>query len=105
MDYTNWRNKAPDSKLLTADTCVTTRVVDGVWHLTQCSQQLGFICKTNSGKVESKNNSFFVSLVDALFFLEPCYLEDEKEDKQIRRIIVSLKTKSGLATEEEKISV
>uniref|UniRef100_A0A671XU88 Phospholipase A2 receptor 1 n=1 Tax=Sparus aurata TaxID=8175 RepID=A0A671XU88_SPAAU len=48
MDYTNWPSKAPDSKLLTADTCVTTRVFDGAWHLSQCTERLGFICKTAS---------------------------------------------------------
>ncbi|KAM7424371.1 hypothetical protein PAMA_000626 [Pampus argenteus] len=47
MDYTNWPNKAPDSKLLT-DSCVTTRVVDGLWHLSQCTERLGFVCKTIS---------------------------------------------------------
>uniref|UniRef100_A0A665WS29 Phospholipase A2 receptor 1 n=1 Tax=Echeneis naucrates TaxID=173247 RepID=A0A665WS29_ECHNA len=51
MDYTNWANKAPDSKLLTTDTCVTTRVVDGVWHLSQCNEILGFVCKTISDAV------------------------------------------------------
>lgn len=51
MDYTNWPSKAPDSKLLTADTCVTTRVVDGVWHLSQCTERLGFVCKTASSKL------------------------------------------------------
>ncbi|XP_074522887.1 secretory phospholipase A2 receptor [Halichoeres trimaculatus] len=48
MDYTNWPSKAPDSKLLTADACVTTRVVDGLWHLSQCDERLGFVCKTVS---------------------------------------------------------
>lgn len=48
VDYTNWANKAPDSKLLTTDTCVTTRVVDGVWHQSQCTERLGFVCKTIS---------------------------------------------------------
>ncbi|XP_020493615.2 secretory phospholipase A2 receptor [Labrus bergylta] len=51
MDYTNWPNKAPDSKLLTADACVTTRVVDGLWHLSQCNERLGFVCKTVSEEV------------------------------------------------------
>ncbi|KAM7405944.1 hypothetical protein PAMP_000354 [Pampus punctatissimus] len=51
MDYTNWPNKAPDSKLLT-DSCVTTRVVDGLWHLSQCTERLGFVCKTISDEVE-----------------------------------------------------
>lgn len=51
MDYTSWPNKAPDSKLLTADACVTTRVVDGLWHLLQCDERLGFICKTISEEV------------------------------------------------------
>eukprot|EP00064_Thunnus_orientalis_P003314 superscaffoldBa00000265_g3323 len=49
MDYTSWSNKAPDSKQLTADSCVTTRVVDGVWHLSRCTERLGFVCKTISG--------------------------------------------------------
>ncbi|XP_073320103.1 secretory phospholipase A2 receptor [Pagrus major] len=51
MDYTNWPSKAPDSKLLTADACVTTRVVDGVWHVSQCTERLGFVCKTISNVV------------------------------------------------------
>ena len=51
MDYTNWPSKAPDSKLLTADACVTTRVVDGVWHLSQCTERLGFVCKTASSRL------------------------------------------------------
>ncbi|KAG7232758.1 hypothetical protein INR49_008148 [Caranx melampygus] len=49
MDYTNWPSKAPDPKQLTADTCVTTRVIDGVWHLSRCTERLGFVCKTVSG--------------------------------------------------------
>uniref|UniRef100_A0A672YQF8 Phospholipase A2 receptor 1 n=1 Tax=Sphaeramia orbicularis TaxID=375764 RepID=A0A672YQF8_9TELE len=48
MDYTNWPNKAPDTRMLTADTCVSTRVVDGVWFLSRCTERLGFICKTVS---------------------------------------------------------
>uniref|UniRef100_A0A8C4H179 Phospholipase A2 receptor 1 n=1 Tax=Dicentrarchus labrax TaxID=13489 RepID=A0A8C4H179_DICLA len=51
MEYTNWPSKAPDPKLLTADSCVTTRVVDGVWHLSGCTERLGFICKTVSSKL------------------------------------------------------
>uniref|UniRef100_A0A3P9Q7G5 Phospholipase A2 receptor 1 n=1 Tax=Poecilia reticulata TaxID=8081 RepID=A0A3P9Q7G5_POERE len=47
-DYTNWADKGPDTKQLTADTCVTTRVMDGVWRLSTCGGQLGFICKTVS---------------------------------------------------------
>ncbi|XP_043999660.1 secretory phospholipase A2 receptor isoform X2 [Gambusia affinis] len=47
-DYTNWADKGPDTKQLTADTCVTTRVTDGVWRLSTCGGQLGFICKTVS---------------------------------------------------------
>lgn len=46
MEYTNWPSKDPDTKLLTADTCVNTRVVDGLWYLSQCTERLGFICKT-----------------------------------------------------------
>lgn len=48
MDYTNWPNKGPNTKLLTADSCVTTRVVDGAWHFSACTEQFGFICKTIS---------------------------------------------------------
>uniref|UniRef100_A0A3P8UC50 Phospholipase A2 receptor 1 n=1 Tax=Amphiprion percula TaxID=161767 RepID=A0A3P8UC50_AMPPE len=51
MDYTNWPNKAPDPKLLTADACVTIRVVDGSWHMSQCIGRLGFICKTISNAI------------------------------------------------------
>ncbi|XP_056268990.1 secretory phospholipase A2 receptor isoform X2 [Pseudoliparis swirei] len=51
VDYINWPNKAPDSKQLTADACVTTRVVDGVWHLSQCAERLGFVCKTTSNVI------------------------------------------------------
>uniref|UniRef100_A0A7N8Y3Z2 Phospholipase A2 receptor 1 n=1 Tax=Mastacembelus armatus TaxID=205130 RepID=A0A7N8Y3Z2_9TELE len=48
IDYTSWANRAPNSKLLTTDTCVTTRAVDGVWHLSRCTERLGFICKITS---------------------------------------------------------
>uniref|UniRef100_A0A3B4X721 Phospholipase A2 receptor 1 n=1 Tax=Seriola lalandi dorsalis TaxID=1841481 RepID=A0A3B4X721_SERLL len=51
MDYINWPSKAPDPKLLTTDTCVTTRVIDGVWHLSRCTERLGFVCKTISDAV------------------------------------------------------
>lgn len=51
MDYNNWPRKAPDSKLLTADACVTTRGVDGVWHLSRCTERLGFVCKTILSKL------------------------------------------------------
>ncbi|XP_059208069.1 secretory phospholipase A2 receptor [Centropristis striata] len=51
VDYTNWPNKAPDPRLLAADACVTTRVADGEWHLAQCSERLGFVCKTLSDVV------------------------------------------------------
>ncbi|KAG7482086.1 hypothetical protein JOB18_012771 [Solea senegalensis] len=51
MDYTNWPNKAPDSKQLTADTCVTTSVANGVWQLSPCTELRGFVCKTNSDKI------------------------------------------------------
>uniref|UniRef100_A0A4W5N1G4 C-type lectin domain-containing protein n=1 Tax=Hucho hucho TaxID=62062 RepID=A0A4W5N1G4_9TELE len=51
MDYSNWNFKAPDPSLLTADTCVSTRVSDGMWLLSQCTDRLGFVCKTNSGGV------------------------------------------------------
>lgn len=47
-DYTNWADKGPHTKVLTTDTCVTTRVIDGVWHSSTCGEQLGFICKTFS---------------------------------------------------------
>ncbi|XP_037549025.1 secretory phospholipase A2 receptor [Nematolebias whitei] len=45
MDYTNWANEKPDTKQLTADACVTTRGDDDVWHLSTCTERLGFICK------------------------------------------------------------
>ncbi|KAM9765691.1 secretory phospholipase A2 receptor [Menidia menidia] len=48
IDYTNWAYKGPDTRLLTADACVTTRVADGVWHLSKCTERLGFVCKTIS---------------------------------------------------------
>ncbi|XP_035538129.1 secretory phospholipase A2 receptor isoform X1 [Morone saxatilis] len=62
MEYTNWPSKAPDPKLLTADSCVTTRVVDGVWHLSGCTERLGFVCKIVSNantevEVEPLNGS------------------------------------------------
>lgn len=46
VDYSNWPGKSPNAKLLPADSCATMKAVDGVWQLSQCSQQLGFICKT-----------------------------------------------------------
>lgn len=52
VDYNNWPNKSPDLSLLSADVCVTTRGADGVWHLLQCTEQLGFICKTTISKLK-----------------------------------------------------
>lgn len=63
MDYTNWLNKAPDPKLLTADSCVTTRVVDGVWHQSQCSERLGFVCKTITGKLNQGPSQGILALL------------------------------------------
>uniref|UniRef100_A0A3Q2YRI2 Phospholipase A2 receptor 1 n=1 Tax=Hippocampus comes TaxID=109280 RepID=A0A3Q2YRI2_HIPCM len=56
LDYSSWPSKAPDVKLLTADTCVTTRAVDGVWLLLGCTERLGFVCKTISEVAISKTN-------------------------------------------------
>uniref|UniRef100_A0AAZ3SSB5 Phospholipase A2 receptor 1 n=1 Tax=Oncorhynchus tshawytscha TaxID=74940 RepID=A0AAZ3SSB5_ONCTS len=49
VDYSNWNFRAPDPSLLTADTCVSSRVSDGMWLLSQCTDRLGFVCKTNPG--------------------------------------------------------
>uniref|UniRef100_A0A672ISJ2 Phospholipase A2 receptor 1 n=1 Tax=Salarias fasciatus TaxID=181472 RepID=A0A672ISJ2_SALFA len=51
VSYTNWPGRAPDPGLLTADACVSTRVDDGAWHLAQCTERLGFICKTVSARL------------------------------------------------------
>ncbi|KAI5626605.1 secretory phospholipase A2 receptor, partial [Silurus asotus] len=52
LDYTNWRLKAPDPRQMNADTCVSTRVSDAQWLLVDCTNRLGFICKTHSGPVQ-----------------------------------------------------
>uniref|UniRef100_A0A669B2C0 Phospholipase A2 receptor 1 n=1 Tax=Oreochromis niloticus TaxID=8128 RepID=A0A669B2C0_ORENI len=54
MEYTNWPHKGPNPKLLTEDSCVTTRVVDGTWHFTPCTERLGFICKIISGNMNQR---------------------------------------------------
>lgn len=46
VDYSNWPGKSPNTKVLPADACATMKAVDGVWQLSQCNQQLGFVCKT-----------------------------------------------------------
>ncbi|XP_075903763.1 secretory phospholipase A2 receptor isoform X2 [Nelusetta ayraudi] len=51
VDYSNWPGKSPNTKLLPADSCATMKAVDGVWQLSQCSQQLGFVCKTVASNV------------------------------------------------------
>ncbi|KAL1021870.1 hypothetical protein UPYG_G00019100 [Umbra pygmaea] len=48
MKYSNWHFKAPEPSQLTADTCVSTLVSDGVWYLSQCTDRMGFVCKTGS---------------------------------------------------------
>lgn len=50
LHYTNWRSKAPDANDMRADSCVTMRVSDAVWQLADCTDRLGFICKTSTGK-------------------------------------------------------
>ncbi|KAM3625162.1 uncharacterized protein V6R79_007800 [Siganus canaliculatus] len=51
MNYTNWPGRAPDPQLLAADACVTTRVVNGLWQISQCTERFGFVCKTVSNVV------------------------------------------------------
>lgn len=51
LEYNNWPGKAPGSKQLMAAACVTMRGVDGVWHLSRCTERLGFICKTILSKL------------------------------------------------------
>lgn len=53
IDYSNWNLRAPDPSLLTADTCVSTMVSDGMWLLSQCTDRLGFVCEITSGGVET----------------------------------------------------
>ncbi|XP_061669890.1 secretory phospholipase A2 receptor [Syngnathoides biaculeatus] len=48
LDFTGWPDKAPDPKMLTPGTCVSTRAADGVWRLSGCTERLGFVCKTAS---------------------------------------------------------
>lgn len=50
VQYTNWPSKPPDPSDISVDTCVTTKAADGVWYLTQCSEKLGFVCKTTTYK-------------------------------------------------------
>lgn len=52
LDYTNWRLKAPDTSAMHADTCVSTRVSNAEWLLADCSDRLGFVCKTRSESVQ-----------------------------------------------------
>uniref|UniRef100_A0A8C1L249 Phospholipase A2 receptor 1 n=1 Tax=Cyprinus carpio TaxID=7962 RepID=A0A8C1L249_CYPCA len=50
LHYTNWRSRAPDASDISVDSCVTLRVADAVWQLADCTERLGFICKTSTGK-------------------------------------------------------
>lgn len=50
LHYTNWRSRAPDASDISVDSCVTLRVLDAVWQLADCTERLGFICKTSTGK-------------------------------------------------------
>ncbi|XP_028972623.2 secretory phospholipase A2 receptor [Esox lucius] len=51
VEYSNWHFKAPDLGQLTPDTCASIRVSDGEWHLSHCTDRLGFVCKTTSDMV------------------------------------------------------
>uniref|UniRef100_A0A673NB35 Secretory phospholipase A2 receptor-like n=1 Tax=Sinocyclocheilus rhinocerous TaxID=307959 RepID=A0A673NB35_9TELE len=48
LHYTNWRSRAPDASDMRADSCVTLQVSDAVWQLADCTERLGFICKTST---------------------------------------------------------
>ncbi|KAJ3594100.1 hypothetical protein NHX12_006432 [Muraenolepis orangiensis] len=48
LNYSNWHYRAPDRSALSADTCLSVRVLDGMWHLCPCTQRLGFVCKTHT---------------------------------------------------------
>ncbi|XP_016324044.1 secretory phospholipase A2 receptor-like [Sinocyclocheilus anshuiensis] len=52
LHYTNWRSKAPDASDMRADSCVTMQVSDAVWQLADCTEKLGFICKTSTGAIK-----------------------------------------------------
>ncbi|KAJ8003556.1 hypothetical protein DPEC_G00149580 [Dallia pectoralis] len=51
VEYSNWHFKAPEPGHLTPDTCVSIRVSDGEWHLSHCTDRLGFVCKTTSDMI------------------------------------------------------
>ncbi|XP_042590494.1 secretory phospholipase A2 receptor [Cyprinus carpio] len=52
LHYTNWRSRAPDASDISVDSCVTLRVADAVWQLADCTERLGFICKTSTGAIK-----------------------------------------------------
>uniref|UniRef100_A0A8C5A8F1 Phospholipase A2 receptor 1 n=1 Tax=Gadus morhua TaxID=8049 RepID=A0A8C5A8F1_GADMO len=49
LNFTNWHFHAPERSSLSADSCLSVRVQDGTWHLSACTQRLGFVCKTRPG--------------------------------------------------------
>ncbi|KAJ8255350.1 hypothetical protein GJAV_G00203870 [Gymnothorax javanicus] len=51
LKYSNWHFKGPKMDTITADTCVSMRLSDGVWHLSSCSAKMGFFCKLPSDTV------------------------------------------------------
>ncbi|XP_061090815.1 secretory phospholipase A2 receptor isoform X1 [Conger conger] len=51
VNYSNWHFKAPNMDSLSIDTCVSMRLSNSVWHLSGCSDKLGFVCKLRSDTV------------------------------------------------------
>lgn len=52
LQYTNWRSRVPDEQEMRKQPCVSMRVSDAVWQLADCTERLGFICKTSTGTIK-----------------------------------------------------
>ncbi|XP_067116050.1 secretory phospholipase A2 receptor [Osmerus mordax] len=71
VEFTSWNVKAPSPEDFKVDACVSSRIVDGVWHVSTCSARLGFVCEAHPGirtevKVEPLNGFHHVIVLAAV---------------------------------------
>nr|XP_033800444.1 secretory phospholipase A2 receptor isoform X2 [Geotrypetes seraphini] len=59
INYSNWGVKQPKLRDWTDDICAALKISDGLWQLSQCRENNGFICKTHTNANKKVNPNLF----------------------------------------------
>lgn len=49
-DQSNWGIRKPEKDHIKPHLCVALKIPEGVWQLSPCQEQKGFICKLEAGR-------------------------------------------------------